>query len=153
MRNDNIENALQYKFYDESAAQRFRALSECGMVCAFIYSPNVFVNGEIKKYDEKGKKLIDAYNDDGFSENGADINNNPSFGFDADTADVAVDDFEMDEDALLPPSIAEVIEDSDPAFKENNKETLAQVFTDIRYTKKNNEFFSEKLWETIKASF
>lgn len=27
--------------------------------------------------------------------------------------------------------------------KENNKATLAQVFTDIRYTKKNNEYFSD----------
>ncbi|MDR1879619.1 MAG: nitroreductase family protein [Tannerellaceae bacterium] len=27
--------------------------------------------------------------------------------------------------------------------KENNRETLAQVFTDIRYTKGNNEYFSE----------
>lgn len=27
---------------------------------------------------------------------------------------------------------------------ENKKETLAQVFTDIRYTKENNEYFSEK---------
>jgi nitroreductase len=27
---------------------------------------------------------------------------------------------------------------------ENNKETLAQVFTDVRYSRKNNEFFSDK---------
>ena len=33
---------------------------------------------------------------------------------------------------------------------ENNKETLAQVFTDIRYSKKNNEFFSEKFLEALK---
>ncbi len=33
---------------------------------------------------------------------------------------------------------------------ENKKETLAQVFTDIRYTKKNNEFFSEKYLEVLK---
>ncbi|MFT3754131.1 MAG: NADPH-dependent oxidoreductase [Paludibacter sp.] len=33
---------------------------------------------------------------------------------------------------------------------ENKKETLAQVFTDIRYTKKNNEFFSEKFLEALK---
>lgn len=33
---------------------------------------------------------------------------------------------------------------------ENNKETLAQVFTDIRYTKKNNEFFSEKFMNALK---
>ncbi|MEI8273374.1 MAG: nitroreductase family protein [Paludibacter sp.] len=34
--------------------------------------------------------------------------------------------------------------------KENNKETLAQVFTDIRYSKKNNEFFSEKFLKALK---
>jgi len=33
---------------------------------------------------------------------------------------------------------------------ENNKETLAQVFTDIRYTKKNNEYFSEVLLKVLK---
>jgi len=33
---------------------------------------------------------------------------------------------------------------------ENNKDTLAQVFTDIRYTKKNNEFFSEKFLDALK---
>lgn len=34
--------------------------------------------------------------------------------------------------------------------RENNKETLAQVFTDIRYTKKNNEYFSEVLSAVLK---
>lgn len=33
---------------------------------------------------------------------------------------------------------------------ENNKETLAQVFTDIRYSKRNNEFFSEKFLNVLK---
>ena len=33
---------------------------------------------------------------------------------------------------------------------ENNKETLAQVFTDIRYSKKNNEFFSDKFLKVLK---
>ncbi len=33
---------------------------------------------------------------------------------------------------------------------ENNKETLAQVFTDIRYSRKNNELFSEKYLEVLK---
>ena len=33
---------------------------------------------------------------------------------------------------------------------ENNKATLAQVFTDIRYSRKNNEFFSEKFLEVLK---
>lgn len=32
----------------------------------------------------------------------------------------------------------------------NNKETLAQVFTDIRYTKKDNEFFSEAFLNAIR---
>ena len=34
--------------------------------------------------------------------------------------------------------------------RENNKETLAQVFTDVRYTKANNEHFSEVLLEVLK---
>ena len=33
---------------------------------------------------------------------------------------------------------------------ENNKETLAQVFTDIRYSRINNEFFSEKFLLVLK---
>lgn len=33
---------------------------------------------------------------------------------------------------------------------ENKKETLAQVFTDIRYTRKNNEFFSDKFLLALK---
>lgn len=35
--------------------------------------------------------------------------------------------------------------------KENNKETLAQVFTDVRYTKANNEHFSKVLYDFIEA--
>jgi nitroreductase len=34
--------------------------------------------------------------------------------------------------------------------KENEKETLAQVFTDVRYKKSDNEFFSEKMIQTIR---
>lgn len=34
-------------------------------------------------------------------------------------------------------------------IEENNKETLAQVFTDIRYTKKDNEFMSENLLKVL----
>lgn len=34
--------------------------------------------------------------------------------------------------------------------EENNKETLAQVFTDVRYTKENNETFSKLFLEAIK---
>jgi nitroreductase len=33
---------------------------------------------------------------------------------------------------------------------ENGKETLAQVFTDIRYSRENNEFFSEKFLQVLK---
>ena len=33
---------------------------------------------------------------------------------------------------------------------ENNKETLAQVFTDVRYKKEDNEVMSENLWKVIK---
>lgn len=33
---------------------------------------------------------------------------------------------------------------------ENNKETLAQVFTDIRYRKEDSEAMSQVLWETMK---
>lgn len=33
--------------------------------------------------------------------------------------------------------------------KENNKQTLAQVFTDVRYKKTDNEFFSEKMLKTL----
>jgi FMN reductase [NAD(P)H] len=32
----------------------------------------------------------------------------------------------------------------------NNKETLAQIFTDIRYTRKDNEAMSQGLLQTLK---
>ena len=35
-------------------------------------------------------------------------------------------------------------------IEENKLENLAQIFTDKRYTKKDNEFFSSKLLETLK---
>lgn len=35
--------------------------------------------------------------------------------------------------------------------EENSKETLAQVFTDVRYTKQNNEIFSVKFLEVLKS--
>lgn len=44
----------------------------------------------------------------------------------------------------------EALEVNRQFVKENNKETLAQVFTDVRYTKKNNEFFSDVLMEVLK---
>lgn len=44
----------------------------------------------------------------------------------------------------------EALEVNKRFVKENNKETLAQVFTDIRYTKQNNEYFSEVLLKVLK---
>ena len=44
----------------------------------------------------------------------------------------------------------EALEVNKQFVKENNKETLAQVFTDVRYTKKNNEYFSEVLLNVLK---
>jgi nitroreductase len=40
--------------------------------------------------------------------------------------------------------------DSRQFIEENKKETLAQVFTDVRYKKADNEYFSEKYLEVIK---
>jgi len=39
---------------------------------------------------------------------------------------------------------------SEKFVKENSKETLAQVFTDVRYKEKDNIFFSSKMMETLK---
>ena len=36
-------------------------------------------------------------------------------------------------------------------IEENTKETLAQVFTDVRYTKANNEYFSDVLLKVLKG--
>lgn len=44
----------------------------------------------------------------------------------------------------------EALEENQKFVIENNKESLAQVFTDIRYKKADNEYFSEKLIEVIK---
>jgi nitroreductase len=44
----------------------------------------------------------------------------------------------------------ENLEQMQQFIKENNKETLAQVFTDVRYKKADNEFFSVKMTETLK---
>ncbi len=41
-------------------------------------------------------------------------------------------------------------EDSQQFVKENNKETLAQVFTDVRYKKADNVHFSKMLLEVLK---
>lgn len=35
-------------------------------------------------------------------------------------------------------------------LKENNKESLAQIFTDLRYTRKDNQIFSQKFLEVLK---
>lgn len=44
----------------------------------------------------------------------------------------------------------EELESSKKFVAENNKESLAQVFTDVRYKKDDNEFFSNKMMETLK---
>lgn len=44
----------------------------------------------------------------------------------------------------------ESLEESEGFVKANGKETLAQVFTDVRYTKKDNEFMSENLLKVLR---
>ncbi|QIA09411.1 nitroreductase family protein [Draconibacterium halophilum] len=44
----------------------------------------------------------------------------------------------------------ESLESSNKFVAENNKQTLAQVFTDVRYKKDDNEFFSEKMMNTLR---
>ncbi len=44
----------------------------------------------------------------------------------------------------------ESLDSSKKFVAENNKENLAQVFTDVRYKKADNLFFSEKLLQTIR---
>ena len=44
----------------------------------------------------------------------------------------------------------EELETNKQYVRENNKLTLAQVFTDIRYTKKNNEYFSGLFLQVLK---
>jgi len=44
----------------------------------------------------------------------------------------------------------ENLDSSKKFVKENRKETLAQIFTDVRYKKADNEFFSEKMIDVLK---
>jgi hypothetical protein len=44
----------------------------------------------------------------------------------------------------------ESLEASKKFISENSKKTLAQVFTDVRYKKSDNEFFSQKMFEVLK---
>ncbi len=44
----------------------------------------------------------------------------------------------------------EALEANKQFTAENNKETLAQVFTDVRYTKANNEHFSKVFLDVLK---
>ena len=46
--------------------------------------------------------------------------------------------------------LKENLESSKKFVKENAKVNLAQVFTDVRYRKEDNEFFSAKILETIR---
>jgi hypothetical protein len=41
-------------------------------------------------------------------------------------------------------------QDSEQYIKENNKETLAQVFTDVRYKKEDNIYFSKILLQVLR---
>ena len=43
----------------------------------------------------------------------------------------------------------ESLPENEQFVKENRKETLAQVFTDVRYTKKDNEFMSDNLLKEL----
>lgn len=45
----------------------------------------------------------------------------------------------------------EAREDSIKFVEDNGKSTLAQVFTDVRYTKENNEYFSTQFIEVLKS--
>lgn len=47
-------------------------------------------------------------------------------------------------------SLKENLETMKQFVLDNNKETLAQVFTDVRYKKADNEFFSEKMLATLR---
>lgn len=47
-------------------------------------------------------------------------------------------------------SAKESLESSKKFVAENNKENLAQVFTDVRYKKSDNDIFSEKFMNTLK---
>ena len=44
----------------------------------------------------------------------------------------------------------EHLEENQHFVRINHKETLAQIFTDIRYTRKDNEAMSTGLMETLK---
>ena len=52
---------------------------------------------------------------------------------------------EIDEIYQEKESLAETL----ALLKENNKETLAQVFTDNRYTRKDNQSFSRKFLQIL----
>ena len=47
-------------------------------------------------------------------------------------------------------ALKEALESSERFVKENNREPLAQVFTDVRYSEKDNLFFSEKMLEVLR---
>ena len=53
MKNQNVENALQYEFYDRNAGEKFIKMAKDGLVSAFIYSRNVLSLGEVKRYDDE----------------------------------------------------------------------------------------------------
>jgi hypothetical protein len=48
-------------------------------------------------------------------------------------------------------SSKEDLEEMKKFVTDNNKETLAQVYTEVRYKKADNEFFSSKMLDTLKS--
>jgi nitroreductase len=60
----------------------------------------------------------------------------------ADYTESAIDALYRDKEAL---------EANRRFVEENGKETLAQVFTDVRYSRRNNEFFSEEFMKVLKS--
>ena len=55
-----LQGAKDYKLYDEGAAERFKELSLGGMKAVFIYSPNVYTDGHVERYDaaDRGVRTV-----------------------------------------------------------------------------------------------
>ena len=52
-----LQGAKEYKFYSSDAGERFKELSLAGMKAVFIYSPNVYANGSIVRYDAADRSV------------------------------------------------------------------------------------------------
>ena len=55
-----LQGAKDYKFYNDEAAERFKELSLGGMKAVFIYSPNVYTDGHVERYDaaDRGVRTV-----------------------------------------------------------------------------------------------